>query len=614
MKYLSLVYCLLASHFLLGQLPNDDLAAYLRAKDGLFLLGNSQQLLPLQGLDTLRPALLTDGMADDSELYNALNAYVPTAKLVFDRKNGLVTQWGFPHEKPYNLLLLAMGEDEIQLPWETIFQQGTPVIFLVFGDKMLDVFSAAPMQDQHFIFSRYQDAWAQSLVAQLAFGAIGSASRQVGAHALNSIALAPCQRLAFAPTAAVGMDGALLKDSISAILQEGIEAGAFPGAQVLVAKNGTIVYHQAFGYHTAATDQPVSLTDIYDLASITKITAGLPVLLKWYGEGTLDLDAPLHQYYPAAAGTNKADLTLRNMLAHQARLRPWIPFWQGTLRGNAKYPWKKRWDTARINDYRFRRNTFATDSSAQYNVYVTDKLWLHETYRTQLFESILQSPLNDKQEYRYSDLTFILLPELITHRTGVPFETYIRQTFYRPLGAYTLAYNPLRYFPASRIVPTERDTFFRHVQIHGHVHDEGAAMLGGVSGHAGLFAQAFDLAKVMQLYLNGGTYGGQRYFAQAAVDTFTSRPFAAAGNYRGLGFDKPLLAYDAANSTVAKAASPASFGHGGYTGTFTWADPDNGLLFVFLSNRVYPTRNNRVLYQRSIRPRLHTVIYDAVKE
>jgi len=193
------------------------------------------------------------------------------------------------------------------------------------------------------------------------------------------------------------------------------------------------------------------------------------------------------------------------------------------------------------------------------------------------------------------------------------FETYLNQTFYWPLGAYTLGYNPLRYFPLDRIVPTERDSFFRMTLIHGHVHDEGAAMMGGVSGNAGLFANAYDLAKLMQLYLNGGSYGGQQYLAPGVVDTFASRSYAALGNRRGLGFDKPLLEYDASASSVAEAASAASFGHSGYTGTFTWADPENGLLFVFLSNRVYPSRNNRGIYIRNIRPRIHTIMYEAIK-
>ena len=227
-------------------------------------------------------------------------------------------------------------------------------------------------------------------------------------------------------------------------------------------------------------------------------------------------------------------------------------------------------------------------------------------------KAIMKSPLNETAEYRYSGLLFYLLPEIVEQRSGMPYEDYLSQTFYRPLGAYTLGFNPSRYFPRERIIPTERDSFFRMQLLHGYVHDEGAAMMGGLSANAGLFANAYDLAKIMQLYLNGGTYGGQQFFSASAIDTFTQRHYAAEGNRRGLGFDKPLLEYDEASSSVAEAASDSSFGHSGYTGTFTWADPEHDLLFIFLSNRVYPSRKNRGIYIRNIRPRIHSAIYEAL--
>jgi CubicO group peptidase (beta-lactamase class C family) len=202
---------------------------------------------------------------------------------------------------------------------------------------------------------------------------------------------------------------------------------------------------------------------------------------------------------------------------------------------------------------------------------------------------------------------------VVERLTGEPLESYLKETFYQPLGAFTLTYNPLHSFPAERIVPTERDTFFRKIQLQGTVHDETAAMLGGVSGHAGLFGSAGDLAKLVQMYLNGGEYGGERFISEVAVREFTRCQYCPDGNRRGLGFDKPLIEYDPELSYVAKSASPESFGHSGYTGTFFWADPKYDLVVIFLSNRVYPNRSHTGLSDLNIRPRVQQVVYDAMK-
>ena len=247
-------------------------------------------------------------------------------------------------------------------------------------------------------------------------------------------------------------------------------------------------------------------------------------------------------------------------------------------------------------------------------MYVTDSLWMHRNYKEKIYKSIRKSPLNQKEGYVYSDMFFTILPEIVEVLAGEGFEDYLKRTFYYPLGAYTITYNPLRFFPRERIVPTERDTFFRMVQLHGRVHDEGAAMLSGVSGHAGLFASANDLAKLMTMYMNYGAYGGEQLIAEPSVREFTRCQYCETGNRRALGFDKPLIDYDPKASSVAEAASPASFGHSGYTGTFTWIDPEKGLLYIFMSNRVYPTRDNPRIYELNVRPRIHEVLYQAIRE
>jgi CubicO group peptidase (beta-lactamase class C family) len=240
-------------------------------------------------------------------------------------------------------------------------------------------------------------------------------------------------------------------------------------------------------------------------------------------------------------------------------------------------------------------------------------LYLFKKYKKQIYKGIRDLPLSEKPGYVYSDLSFILYPEVVERLTGEPLEPYLKKTFYEPLGAFTLTYNPLRYFPKERIEPTERDTFFRRQQLQGTVHDETAAMLGGVSGHAGLFGTEEDLAKLLQMYLNGGEYGGERFISEAAVKEFTRCQYCSEGNRRGLGFDKPLLKWDAKQSYVAQSASPESYGHSGYTGTFFWVDPKYDLIVIFFSNRVYPYRSHTGISDLNIRPRVQQVVYDAMR-
>lgn len=407
-------------------------------------------------------------------------------------------------------------------------------------------------------------------------------------------------------------DRAALADSIRAILENGVGAKAFAGAQVLAWYQGAELVHVTAGHHTYAGEKVTRKDDLYDLASITKTTSGLLYLMQAYEDGSLDLDAPLADLFPGILRGEKGRRTLRSALSHRAGLLPWVPYWQTTLRRQAKYPWRKRWDATVTNDYNFRRGTLRRDSTRRFPIRITDDLWLHRNFRQRWVErAIRKSPVKAEGNYAYSGLLFYLLPDFVERRTGRDYRAYLRAEFYDPLGAATLGYRPLdRGYPLDRIVPTEVDTFFRMDTLHGVVHDEGAALMNGVSGNAGLFSTADDLAKLYQMLLNGGVYAGRRYFADSTVRTFTSRHYAAEGNRRGLGFDKPLIDYDAAASSVARSASAASFGHSGYTGTLVWADPERKLLFVFLSNRVHPTRLSREIYTMNIRPRVHQLLYD----
>ncbi len=397
----------------------------------------------------------------------------------------------------------------------------------------------------------------------------------------------------------VGIDGQILNREINTIMQEAIDQGAFPGAQILLAKDGIIFYEGTFGHHTYERKQAVRPTDLYDLASLTKTTATTLALMKLYEEGLFDLDKAMGDYFPKITKRDKRDLQMREVLAHQAGLKAWIPFWSESKRKNGRFKW----------------NTVKSDSSRRFPYRISESgLFLHRKYKERkIYRMIKQSEVSEEKEYLYSGLSYYLFPEWVERASGLPFEEYLDQKFYTPLGAETLKFNPYKYFPLERITPTEADTFFRMDTLHGRVHDEGAAMMLGVSGNAGLFSNARDLAKVYQMLLNKGQYGGVQYLSPQTIKTFTTRQFPENDNRRGLGFDKPLINYDPLLSSVARDATSQSYGHTGYTGTLVWADPVHNLLFVFLSNRVHPTRNNSKIYQLNVRPNIHNLVYDLLR-
>ncbi len=384
----------------------------------------------------------------------------------------------------------------------------------------------------------------------------------------------------------------ILETRLDSLVSLGIDSMAFPGAQILVRHRDSVIFHKSWGHHTYDAKKSVKLNDIYDLASVTKVSTGLPILMKLYGANLLNLDAPIKNYFKSLKRSNKKDLTLRQMLTHQARLKPYIVFWQEAKKKNGKY----------------RCRTFNDEYSKKYNVKITDNLYLHKRYRKKMAKKVQKSELRDEASYVYSGLTFLLMPEMIKDMIGRPMDDYLYDKVYGPIGASELIYNPLERISIDRIVPTEYDSVWRHEQVHGTVHDEAAAMLGGVSCNAGLFGSAESLSRLFQLYLNEGLWDGQEVIPSEAVREFTSYQYK--DNRRGLGFDKPLREYDEALAYVAKDASPESYGHSGFTGTMVWADPKHDLVFVFLSNRVYPSRDHRNLYKLSLRPLMHQAVYN----
>ncbi len=401
------------------------------------------------------------------------------------------------------------------------------------------------------------------------------------------------------PISSVTLDSSYVHQQVDSIITFGIKNKAFPGAQVLVARQGSILFHKAYGFHTYDSIQAVSLDDLYDLASVTKITGALPVLMKLVDEGLIDLDKPFSTYWtPWKRIKDKKNLTLREILAHQAGLAPYIVFLKEVLRKNGTL--KKRY----INQ----------KATAGYPLQAYEGIFVSDRFKRKMYRMIDRSAVSIEKKYRYSGLFFLIVPELVQQLTGIDYETYLETHFYQPLGAETMGFRPkTKNFP-NNIVPTEYDSLFRKTLTKGWVHDENASLMGGVSGNAGLFAKASDIAKMMQMYVQYGVYDGQRYISKATIEEFIKPQYPANENRRGLGFDKPLLNNSALGFEAAypvPEVSTQSFGHSGFTGTFVWADPKNQLVYIFLSNRVNPSRNHRALYTLKIKEAVQQVFYQA---
>ncbi len=396
------------------------------------------------------------------------------------------------------------------------------------------------------------------------------------------------------------MKAAISKDRFSAIdsiVHDGIAKKAFPGCVVLALHNGKILYNKAFGNYEFGASPAVSLESIFDLASVTKISATTLAVMKLYEEGRLDLKKRLGNYLPYVRGTDKASLQIEDILLHQAGLVPFIPFYRETIDTATGVP-----NPAYYSD----------KSKPGFTIRVAENLYLRDDYEDTIMTRILKSPVNTPNKYVYSDNDFIFLGKIVEEITGMPLNEYVEKTFYRKMGMHTTGFKPRAKFALNKIVPTEQEPHFRRQLIRGDVHDEGASMFGGVAGHAGLFSDAYDLAMLYQMLLNGGVFNGERYLKAETIKLFTS--YHSTVSRRGYGFDKPEK--DNASRPEpypSLSASPETFGHTGFTGTCVWADPKYNLVYIFLSNRVNPIRDNPRFGQMNIRPKIQEVIYSSLR-
>ncbi len=385
---------------------------------------------------------------------------------------------------------------------------------------------------------------------------------------------------------------------IDSIVRDGLARKAYPGAVVLAVQNGEIKYHKAFGnYEFDKGSKPVNLESIYDLASVTKISATTVALMKLYEQGKLKLDHTLGDYLPFLRGTDKENLRIEDILLHQAGLNPYISFYKTTIDTNSGQPSSRYYSDKR---------------DSLFNIPVARDVWLRRDYNDTMLQIIAQSKLGPMKKYVYSDNDFILLGKIVESITGQTLDQYVRKTFYDPLGMMTTGFKPWQRFGVERVVPTEEEKYFRRQLLRAYVHDEGAAMFGGVSGHAGLFSNAYDLSLLYQMLLNGGELNGQRFLKKETIDFFTA--YHSDISRRGLGFDKPEKDNATRKEPYPSAkASPLTYGHTGFTGTCVWVDPASKLVYIFLSNRVYNTRTNNLLGQLSIRGKIQDAIYAALE-
>jgi beta-N-acetylhexosaminidase len=619
------------------------------------LLRNQGKLLPLQRLDTLRLATLVLGgtPSDTTDFQRAVASYdaqvghfhLPAAPTLDELADIRAKLFG------YDVVLVALQSlgrlpatnfgiaPEANMLLRELTKPGQRVILTIFGSA----YAAAKVRDfdraSAVVMAYQESADAQALAAQLIFGGIGARGKLPVSVANNlpagfGLSTQPGLRLAYAHPEDAGMSPRL-EARVDSIMQQAIAAGATPGGQVVIARRGVVVLRKSYGYQaktgseaapalagpsasvatsagnfgsepTSATSaSPTSAaqasgpapaarlvqnTDVYDLASLTKVLAATPALLKLQEQGKFSPDSSLGQFFPFLRKTNKAALKMRDVLTHQAGLPAWIPFWKDFAKADGTL---RRW--------------FRADSSARFPLAVAGGLWGRKQLPAYIYEKIGAVPLTAKPGYVYSDLSFYLYPELVQRRTGQAFEQFLSKQVYQPLGS-GLHFQPRHHASLRRIVPTEYDSLFRRQLLHGYVDDEGAALLGGISGHAGLFGSANDVAQLAQAYAWSGRYGGQQVFSKDILADWTRPQFA--GNRRALAFDRP--ASPPAGNT-APGASAGSFGHSGFTGTYFWVDPEKELVVVVLTNRLNPSRRNNKLSQLNVRTQIQQVAIEALR-
>ena len=578
-------------------------------ENAITLVKNDKGYLPFKGLDTLRIASVSVGTTRDSEFQKTLKLYA-NVKSFNIKKFATDDEWKALKNKlkAYNLVIVSFHKTN-RIPKKNYgisYASMRKVEELAkTNNVIIDVFANpyslkkyVDLNNFKAVIVSYND-WkiTQNISAQVIFGGIPAKGKLPVSINDNfkqgtGVFFEKSIRLKYTSPKDAGMNNNMLY-KIDSIALNGITEKAFPGCQIIAAKNGKVFYNKSFGSQEYNRKNKINQYDIYDLASITKVVATTVSLMKLKDENKFDVKKSLSYYLPYLDSTNKSDIIIQDVITHQARLNPWIPFYLKTIKNDS-----------------IRNSIYSTTATENKNTIVADNLYILDSFKDSMYQRIADSKLRKKKEYRYSDLGFYLMQQIIETQTKKSLDKYTYDNFYSKLGAYTMGYNPLNKYPKSEIVPTEDDTKFRKQLVQGYVHDMGAAMMGGVAGHAGVFSNANDLAKIMQMFLNYGTYGGYQYIKPKTVKEFSTCQFCPS-NRRALGFDKPEMNHNKIGPTC-DLVSAESFGHTGFTGTYAWVDPNNGILYIFLSNRIYPDMENKKLIRMGIRTKIQEVIYQSI--
>ncbi|MEI8115917.1 MAG: serine hydrolase [Flavobacteriia bacterium] len=567
----------------------------------IVVLANKNNLLPLGNLDFQSAHISIGG--NPTVFHNGLDRYVSNDQLLRPSLHEHELK-EFLKQADHEVLFVsihATNKTKIDSVDAAIFNalpHHSKVILCVFGDQ--SIIAQLPTKGiDAIIWAKENHEIAQERVSQLIFGSIGAtAPLGMEIHSFDqvfpagkAIQTSSNGRLKFSSPEEIGVDSKKLS-GIDLIANEGIEKGAYPGCQVLVAVNDQIIWRKCYGkqsYDQEATK--VQATDVYDIASVTKIAASTLLAMHLQSKGQYSLDKKLKDYIPEVTGDGPfGNILIRDMMAHQAGLTPWIPFYKRTLQNGAWNP-----------------GIYNTTKKTGFERQVAEGLYINDSYKDSMYAQILKSTLGPKK-YEYSDLCYYFTQKILEKQIGQTQNLYLEEQIYRPMGLRYMRYLPLNHFDKAQIIPTENDQAFRKQLLRGFVHDPGAAMLGGVAGHAGIFANATDLASIMQLFLNKGDYAGMNFFSEAVCNEYTKQQFA--GNRRGAGFDRPNAS---GGGTCDELASSMSFGHSGFTGTLAWADPKNKVIFIFLSNRVNPSQDNWKIRDMNIRTRIQHVIYQSLQ-
>ncbi len=573
-------------------------------ENAITVVKNKVDLLALKNLDNKKIAYVKFGDDNSDPFLEELNKYAEVTQV--NGKDAATLKAGL---KEYNLVIVGFHKDNAN-PWRSykfkkweidwlmdLAAERTSNVVLALFARPYALLDIPTFNHIDAVVVGYQNSKiAQEKTAQVIFGALPAkgvlpVSSHVDFPVNSSVSVPALRRLGYSIPERVGMSSSKLAE-IDKMVQNGIDSLMFPGAQVLVARKGKVVYNKGFGNPTYDSDAQITPNYIYDLASLTKILATLPLVMKMEEEGSVGLNTTFQELIPSFSDSDLKNVTVLKALSHYGRLPAWIGFYLNTLDENRK------------PSAEFYRNQM-TDG---YSVQVADHLYMADHYKDSIYERIGRQTLKSNR-YRYSDLAFFVMKKYIENTYNTDLATLANNFLYKSIGATRMGYNPLERFPKQDIVPSEDDNYYRYQRVQGYVHDMAAAMQGGIGGHAGLFGNANDVAKIMQMYLQKGYYGGKQYLDNRTIQKFNTCYFCENNVRRGVGFDKPD---PNGGGPASKLVSRKSFGHSGFTGTYTWADPEKELVYVFLSNRTFPSATNTLLIKSSLRTRIQETIYEAI--